>query len=178
MKTELKESNADQNQSIFLSTDPRCCPFCDMITEKCWLKVGKLIWGHTSALSSSILCYLCMMQDHSCTVKIGSRMKRYIDCKLAKHIINTKVLAFFTRARQLNEAAVFQCIQVFKTSSHFTPYHFSLLQVLDLVLIPKITQKPKHLFSHWNQLTVSRPGAKGVTEFEHHIFQLVTYVPC
>ena len=131
MKTELKESNADQNQSIFLSTDPRCCPFCDMITEKCWLKVGKLIWGHTSALSSSILCYLCMMQDHSCTVKIGSRMKRYIDCKLAKHIISTKVLAFFTRARQLNEAAVFQCIQVFKTSS----YHI-------LPLITFITSSP------------------------------------
>ena len=144
-----------------------------MITEKCWLKVGKLIWDHTS-----ILCYLCMMQDHSCTVKIGSRMKRYTDCKLAKHI-NTKVLAFFTRAWQLNEAAVFHCIQVFKTSSyHILPLSFSLLQVLDLVLIPKITQKPKHLFSRWNQLTVSRPGAKGVAEFEHHIFQLVTCVPC
>ena len=91
-----------------------------MITEKCWLKVGKLIWGHTSTLSS-ILCYLCMMQDHSCTAKIGSRMKRYIDCKLANHI-NTKVLAFFTRVRHLNEAADFQCTQVFKTSScHILP---------------------------------------------------------
>ena len=120
-----------------------------------------------------ILCYLCMMQDHSCTAKIGSRMKRYIDCKLAKHI-NTKVLAFFTRARQLNEAAVVQCKLVHIT---FYPLSLSLLQVLDLVLIPKIIQKPKHLFSRWNQLTVSRPGAKGVAEFEHHIFQLVTYVP-
>ena len=143
-----------------------------MITEKCWLKVGKLIWGHTSTLLSSILCYLCMMQDHSCTVKIGSRMKRYIDFKLAKHI-NTKVLAFFTQVRQLNEAAVFQCIQVFKTRSyHIYPLSLSLFQVRDLVLIPKITQKPKHIFSRWNQLTVSRPGAKGVAEFENHI------VPC
>ena len=102
-----------------------------MITEKCWLKVGKLIRGHTSTLSSSILCYLCMMQDHSSTVKIGSRMKRHIDCKLAEHI-NTKVLAFFTRARQLNEAAVFQYIQVFKTSS----YHI-------LPLITFITSSPR-----------------------------------
>ena len=178
MKTELKESHADQNQSIFLSTDPRCCPSCDTITEKCWLKVGKLIWGHTSTLSSSILCYLCMMQDHSCTVKIGSRMKRYIDCKLAKHI-NTKVLAFFTRARQLSEAAVssaFRCLKLVHIT--FYPLSLSLLEVLDLVLIPKITQKPKHLFSRWNQLTVSRPGAKGVAEFENRIFQFVTYAPC
>ena len=144
-----------------------------MITEKCWLKVGKLIWGHTSTLSSSILCCLCMMQDHSCTVKIGSRMKRYIDCKLAKHI-NTKDLAFFTRARQLNKAAV--CLKIVHIT--FYPLSLSLLQVLDLVLIPKITQKLKPLFSCWNQLTVSRPGAKGVAEFENHIFQLVTYVPC
>ena len=95
------------------------------------VKSRKIDMGSYFTLSSSILCYLCMMQDHSCTVKIGSRMNRYIDCKLAKHI-STKDLAFFMRARQLNKDAVFQCIQVFKTSS----YHI-------LPLITFITSSPR-----------------------------------